>query len=40
MLTEFQQKKLSNLFAMYDADRDGHISQADLQRVVDTYAAK
>lgn len=38
MLTQFQQKKLTNLFAMYDADRDGYITQSDLQRVVDTYA--
>lgn len=38
MLTQFQQSKLANLFAMYDSDKDGYITQSDLQRVVDTYA--
>src|SRR5688500_6227755 len=32
MLTEFQRKKLTRLFSLYDADDDGFIGKADYER--------
>src|SRR5947207_11453294 len=38
MLTEFQQRKLTRMFDLYDANKDGYISAADYERVGEGFA--
>jgi Ca2+-binding EF-hand superfamily protein len=38
MLTPFQQQKLGKMFDLYDANKDGHIEEADYLRVAEGFA--
>jgi Ca2+-binding EF-hand superfamily protein len=38
MLTEFQRRKLTHLFGMSDADKDGVVERADYARIADNFA--
>ena len=39
MLSELQRKKLPNLFAMYDANKDGAIDWSDFERFLESFAS-